>query len=465
MADVIDIVVPAQVAVQMSSSADATFDVAIRGLPGEQGPRGETGSVGPQGPQGADSTVPGPKGDKGDKGDTGDTGPQGPQGEPGTGVPAGGTTGQVLAKIDGTNYNTQWVNPSAGGGVSSVFSRTGAVVAQSGDYTTAQVTESGSLYFTEARVRGSLLAGFAAGAGTVSAADSVLGALQKIVGNIAALVTGVSSVAGKTGAVTLAKADVGLGNVDNTSDANKPVSTAQATADSAVQAFAIQRANHTGVQAISTVTGLQTALDGKQPLATVLTNTTASFTTAQETKLAGIATGATANSSDATLLNRANHTGTQTASTISDFAATTRGTAITGFSAAAGTVAATDTIVQAFNKIVGNIAALVTGVSSVAGRSGAVTLTKSDVGLANVDNTSDVNKPVSTATQTALNGKLDTGAQAASVATINGRIAAGTNVTLDGTGTAADPYVINSSGGGGGGGLTQAQILARGLGA
>lgn len=33
-------------------------------------------------------------------------------------------------------------------------------------------------------------------------------------------------------------------------------------------------------------------------------------------------------------------------------------------------------------------------------------LTKSDVGLGNVDNTSDVNKPVSTATQTALNGKL-----------------------------------------------------------
>lgn len=40
----------------------------------------------------------------------------------------------------------------------------------------------------------------------------------------------VSSVAGKTGDVTLAKGDVGLGNVDNTSDANKPVSTAQQTA-------------------------------------------------------------------------------------------------------------------------------------------------------------------------------------------------------------------------------------------
>jgi len=44
------------------------------------------------------------------------------------------------------------------------------------------------------------------------------------------------------------------------------------------------------------------------------------YTTAEQTKLAGIQTGATANSSDATLLNRANHTGTQLAATISDFA-------------------------------------------------------------------------------------------------------------------------------------------------
>jgi hypothetical protein len=42
---------------------------------------------------------------------------------------------------------------------------------------------------------------------------------------------GVTSVAGKSGAVSLVKGDVGLGNVDNTSDVNKPVSTAQAAAD------------------------------------------------------------------------------------------------------------------------------------------------------------------------------------------------------------------------------------------
>ena len=40
----------------------------------------------------------------------------------------------------------------------------------------------------------------------------------------------VTSVAGRTGAVTLSKGDVGLSNVDNTSDTAKPVSTAQAAA-------------------------------------------------------------------------------------------------------------------------------------------------------------------------------------------------------------------------------------------
>lgn len=50
-----------------------------------------------------------------------------------------------------------------------------------------------------------------------------------------------------------------------------------------------------------------------------------------------------------------------------------------------------------------------------------------------------------TGDQTNISGNAGT------VTTINGRISAGTNVTLGGTGTAADPYVINSSGGGGSG--------------
>jgi hypothetical protein len=47
-------------------------------------------------------------------------------------------------------------------------------------------------------------------------------------------------------------------------------------------------------------------------------------------------------------------------------------------------------------------------VSSVSGRTGAVTLTSTDVGLGNVNNTSDANKPVSTATSTAISSAVST---------------------------------------------------------
>lgn len=58
-----------------------------------------------------------------------------------------------------------------------------------------------------------------------------------------------------------------------------------------------------------------------QAYSSVLQNTTASFTSALLAKLNGIASGATANQSDAYLLNRANHTGTQAAGTITGLAA------------------------------------------------------------------------------------------------------------------------------------------------
>jgi hypothetical protein len=72
---------------------------------------------------------------------------------------------------------------------------------------------------------------------------------------------------------------------------------------------------------------------------------------------------------------RSSHTGTQTVSTISDFATE---------------------------------AAKYGPVASVAGRTGTVTLAKADVGLGNVDNTADASKPISTATQAALDGKAAT---------------------------------------------------------
>src|SRR5690625_11555 len=103
-----------------------------------------------------------------------------------------------------------------------------------------------------------------------------------------AQVNSVTSVAGKTGVVTLNKTDVGLSNVDNTSDSNKPVSTPQ-----------------------------QTALDGKVDKVEGKGLSTEDFTSAEKGKLSGIQDGATANATDAQLRDRATHTGVQPISSIS----------------------------------------------------------------------------------------------------------------------------------------------------
>jgi len=58
-------------------------------------------------------------------------------------------------------------------------------------------------------------------------------------------------------------------------------------------------------------------------------------------------------------------------------------------------------------------------VQSVASKTGAVTLVKGDVGLSNVDNTADADKPISSATQTALNAKQDTLVSGTNIKTIN----------------------------------------------
>jgi len=68
-----------------------------------------------------------------------------------------GTTTKTLTlnQQDGGTVTASWtdINTDA---VSSVFGRTGAVVAASGDYTTTQVTEGTNLYFTDARARAAI---------------------------------------------------------------------------------------------------------------------------------------------------------------------------------------------------------------------------------------------------------------------------------------------------------------------
>ena len=90
-----------------AGATGATGAAGAAGATGSQGIQGETGATGATGSQGI----------QGETGLTGATGPQGPQGiqgetgltgATGPGIATGGTTGQYLTKVDGTNYNTQW---------------------------------------------------------------------------------------------------------------------------------------------------------------------------------------------------------------------------------------------------------------------------------------------------------------------------------------------------------------------
>ena len=161
--------------------------------------------------------------------------------------PATGETGKIYVTT-GTNKTYRW----SGSAYVEIASSPGS---------TDAVTEgSTNLYFTAARAIaavGGTLASYATQAWVTAQgyATSV-----SVTSAISALVTGVSSVAGKTGTVTLVKGDVGLGSVDNTSDASKPVSTATQTALNG-------KANSSHTHAIADVTALQTALDAKLPLA------------------------------------------------------------------------------------------------------------------------------------------------------------------------------------------------------
>jgi hypothetical protein len=117
----------------------------------------------------------------------------------------------------------------------------------------------------------------------------------------------VDSVAGRTGDVVLTADDMTDGTTNHVftvADDTKLAGIATGATANDTDANLKARANHTGTQSADTLT------DG---------TTNKAFLATERTKLAGIATAATANDTDANLKARANHTGTQTASTISDF--------------------------------------------------------------------------------------------------------------------------------------------------
>lgn len=186
----------------------------------------------------------------------------------------------------------------------------------------------------------------------------------------------------------LTKAAVGLSNVDNTSDISKPVSTL-----------------------------VQASLDTKVDKVVNKGLSTNDYTTAEQTKLATVSTGAQVN----TVTSVSSRTGAVVLTSSDVGLSSVNNTADISKPISTLQQAALDLKVD---KVAGKqlstndyttveqtkLAGIATGaqvntVTSVSGRQGVVTLTSSDVGLANVDNVSDVNKPISTATQTALNLK------------------------------------------------------------
>ena len=67
---------------------------------------GTSGGSGAQGAHGA----------QGAAGTSGTSGQTGAQGVAGVGIPAGGSTGQILSKKTGSDYDTEWINNTGGGG-------------------------------------------------------------------------------------------------------------------------------------------------------------------------------------------------------------------------------------------------------------------------------------------------------------------------------------------------------------
>ncbi|WP_430971701.1 beta strand repeat-containing protein [Sunxiuqinia rutila] len=212
----------------------------------------------------------------------------------------------------------------------------------------------------------------------------------------------------------LSKADVGLGQVDNTSDLNKPVSNATQTAlDSKLDKnSAIIGATKTKIT--YDANGLVTAGEDATT-ADIASSTDKRYVT--DAQLATLANTSGTNTGDQDLSGYAKKTevltlNNTTAFTPSaDYEPATKKYVDDNIASAGGgdmlkTVYDAKGILE---QLVGETATqtLTNKTLDSPVINSPVGITKADVGLSNVDNTSDMDKPVSTATQTALDNKLD----------------------------------------------------------
>lgn len=259
----------------------------------------------------------------------------------------------------------------------------------------------------------------------------------------------VTSVAGRQGAIVLTKADVGLSNVDNTSDANKPLSSAMTTALAGKEAaFAAgttaqyRRGDKTWQTLDKAAVGLanvDNTSDANKPLSSAMTSAlagkeaslpagglTTHYLRGDKTWVthdkASVGLGNVDNTADSAkpvstaqaaaiaLKENAITAGTTAQYFRGDKTMQTLNAAAVGLANVNNTADSAkpvSTAQQAALDLKANLASpTFTGTPTLP--AGTLGLTKTTVGLANVDNTSDANKPVSSATATALAGKANT---------------------------------------------------------
>lgn len=325
-------------------------------------------------------------------------------------------------------YDLSVTGGGGGGDVISVFGRTGIVVPVVGDYNASLITNApaGGISAT-----------------TVQAAIDELETEKEPV--FASGTTGQYFRGDKTWQ-TLDKSAVGLSNVDNTSDTNKPVSTAQQAAldlkqnldadltsiagltpsnDDIIQRKAGAWTNRTMAQLKTDLAltksdvGLSNVTNDAQVTKATLTTKGDIFVATGASTIVRLPKGTdgyvlTANSAATEGLDW-QAAGGGGGSVSSAFGRTGAVVAVAGDYTAtlitntpAGTIAAT-TVQAALNELDTEkepvLSAGTTG-QYYRGDKSWQTLDKTAVGLGNVDNTSDANKPVSTAQQTAINAKV-----------------------------------------------------------
>jgi hypothetical protein len=273
---------------------------------------------------------------------------------------------------------------------------------------------------------------------------------SKIISASASKLTGVVAIAnGGTGAstITAAKTNLGINNVDNTSDVNKPISTLTQAALDLKENTANKSATSTlGTSDVlfPTQNAVKTYVDAAVAGVTITDGsiTDSKVISVSASKLTGVVaianggTGATTAAAAKTnlALNNVDNTTdiskpisllTQAALDVKENTAnksvtTTLGTSNVLFptqnavktyvDAAVAGVTITDGSITD-SKIISVSASKITGVIAIAnGGTGAsrITAAKTNFALNNVDNTSDVNKPISTLTQAALDVKENT---------------------------------------------------------